>query len=398
MTFDATQFRAQFPALHNQIVYLDSAATALKPSAMIEETTLYYQQNTATTLRSKHNQAQIVTEKCELARKFVAKMINAPSEQTVIWTRGATESVNLIAQRYARTLLSADDEIIVSELEHHSNFIPWLQVAQQIGAKIIKWQAERDQTLSVNTLASLITPKTRIIAVTQMSNVTGYQPDIAAISQLAHQHNAIIVVDAAQGVVHKPLNVQQYDIDFYLFSAHKLYGPTGLGVLYGKLALLNQMPSWHGGGKMLKQVSFEGFEPADLPYKFEAGTLNIAGIVGFYGTLRWWQTVDWQRADQYTCQLANYAKTQLAQIPHVQIYSAENSTIISFSINDIHHDDLAILLAEQNIALRTGELCAQPFMQALNCAGVIRISLMPYNCQNDIDCFVDALKNALTLF
>lgn len=383
-------FRADFPALDNN-VYLDSAATALKPQTMINATVEYYAHHTATAQRSLHQDALKVTAAIDEARQSVADFIHSQSSHEIIWTRGTTESINIIAQSYARPLLQVNDEIIVSELEHHSNLLPWLIVAKQTGAKLIKWSAE------VNELSSLLSSRTKIVAITQMSNVTGFCPDLAKISQLVHQYNAILVVDGAQGVVHQPIDVTALNIDFYAFSAHKLYGPTGLGVLYGKQHLLEQMDVWQGGGKMLKSASFLGFEVEELPYKFEAGTQNIAGILGFQATLLWLKKWDEAQLDCYLKQLVNYAESKLAQLKHIQFYQVKNSPIISFTIENIHHNDIAILLSEQNIAIRTGELCAKPLMDKLGCHGVIRISLMPYNNQQDIDSFISALQNAIEL-
>lgn len=383
-------FRADFPALDNN-VYLDSAATALKPQTMINATVEYYAHHTATAQRSLHQDALKVTAAIDEARQSVADFIHSQSSHEIIWTRGTTESINIIAQSYARPLLQVNDEIIVSELEHHSNLLPWLIVAKQTGAKLIKWSAE------VNELSSLLSSRTKIVAITQMSNVTGFCPDLAKISQLVHQYNAILVVDGAQGVVHQPIDVTALNIDFYAFSAHKLYGPTGLGVLYGKQHLLEQMDVWQGGGKMLKSASFLGFEVEELPYKFEAGTQNIAGILGFQATLLWLKKWDEAQLDCYLKQLVNYAESKLAQLKHIQFYQVKNSPIISFTIENIHHNDIAILLSEQNIAIRTGELCAKPLMDKLGCHGVMRISLMPYNNQQDIDSFISALQNAIEL-
>ena len=385
------QFRANFPALNSESVYLDSAATALKPLAMIDATLAYYAQNTATAKRSLHQDALQVTATIDKARQNVADLVHANSSAEIIWTRGATESINLIAQSYARSLLQPNDEIIVSELEHHSNLLPWLIVAKQTGAKVVKWSSD------VNELLSLMSAKTKIVAVTQMSNVTGFCPDLATISNIVHQYDAVLVVDGAQGVVHHAINVNQLDIDFYAFSTHKLYGPTGLGVLYGKKALLELMSVWHGGGKMLKIASFDDFIQEDLPYKFEAGTPNIAGIVGFNAVLEWLKSWDNKQAENYTKQLACYAKSQLNQFADIQFYSVDDSPIITFNINNIHHNDIAILLSEQNIAIRTGELCAQPLMNKLGCHGAVRISLMPYNNQQDVDKFISVLQNAIEL-
>ncbi|WP_244168449.1 cysteine desulfurase CsdA [Gilliamella mensalis] len=389
--FVPEQFRADFPALHSESVYLDSAATALKPQVMIDATFAYYAQNTATAKRSLYQDALQVTTTIDKARQNVADLIHANSSTEIIWTRGATESINLIAQSYARPLLQPDDEIIVSELEHHSNLLPWLIVAKQTGAKVIKWSSDIDE------LSSLLSAKTKIVAITQMSNVTGFCPDLATISHIVHQHNAVLVVDGAQGIVHHALDVQQLNIDFYAFSAHKLYGPTGLGVLYGKPVLLKQMSVWHGGGKMLKSASFDDFIQEDIPYKFEAGTPNIAGILGFNATLQWLKSWDNKQAENYTKQLADYAKSQLNQLTDIQFYSVDSSPIITFNINNIHHNDIAILLSEQNIAIRTGELCAQPLMNKLGCHGAIRLSLMPYNNQQDVDKFILELQSAIEI-
>ncbi|MFQ0999803.1 cysteine desulfurase CsdA [Gilliamella sp. BG6] len=385
------QFRASFPALNSESVYLDSAATALKPLAMIDATLAYYAQNTATAKRSLHQDALQVTATIDKARQNVADLVHANSSAEIIWTRGATESINLIAQSYARSLLQPNDEIIVSELEHHSNLLPWLIVAKQTGAKVVKWSSD------VNELLSLMSAKTKIVAVTQMSNVTGFCPDLATISNIVHQYDAVLVVDGAQGVVHHAINVNQLDIDFYAFSTHKLYGPTGLGVLYGKKALLELMSVWHGGGKMLKSASFDDFIQEDLPYKFEAGTPNIAGIVGFNSVLEWLKSWDNKQAENYTKQLAYYAKSQLNQFADIQFYSVDDSPIITFNINNIHHNDIAILLSEQNIAIRTGELCAQPLMNKLGCHGAVRVSLMPYNNQQDVDKFISVLQNVIEI-
>ncbi|WP_091120277.1 cysteine desulfurase CsdA [Gilliamella intestini] len=384
-------FRENYPALNHESVYLDSAATALKPQAMIDATLAYYAQNTATTKRSLYQDALQVTATIDKARQNVADLIGANSSAEIIWTRGATESINLITQSYARLLLQPNDEIIVSELEHHSNLLPWLIVAKQTGAKVVKWSSD------VNELSSLMSAKTKIVAITQMSNVTGFCPDLATISNIVHQYDAVLVVDGAQGVVHHAINVNLLDIDFYAFSTHKLYGPTGLGVLYGKKALLEQMSVWHGGGKMLKSASFDDFIQEDLPYKFEAGTPNIAGIVGFNAVLEWLKSWDNKQAENYTKQLACYAKSQLNQFADIQFYSVDDSPIITFNINNIHHNDIAILLSEQNIAIRTGELCAQPLMNKLGCHGAVRVSLMPYNNQQDMDKFILELKSAIEI-
>lgn len=397
MMFDATKFRADFPALGTGQIYFDTAATALKPQPMITATADYYSQYTANAYRSLHHQAQRTSQNIEATRQMVAEFIHAASAQQIIWTKGATESVNLVAQSYARHKLKAGDEIIVSELEHHSNLIPWLIVAEQTGAKVIKWAVNTDHQLDIVGLKQCITHKTKIVAVTQMSNVSGYQPDLVEIVQLVHENNAIIVVDGAQGVIHSPIDVTTLDIDFYLFSAHKFYGPTGLGVLYVKSDLLSQLAVWHGGGKMLKSASFNDFIPQSAPEKFEAGTLNIADIIGFGATLNWLKQWDLLAAESYTLSLIQQVEQDLKSITGFISYRATNSPLLSFNIENIHHSDIAVLLAEQNVAVRTGELCAQPLMKRLNCTGVIRASFAPYNNQQDILQLVNAIHNALDI-
>ncbi|MBS0923448.1 cysteine desulfurase CsdA [Providencia sp. JGM181] len=395
--FNAPQFRQQFPAIGSDIVFLDSAATALKPLDMINTSDDYYRFSGSSVYRGQSPEALKITRLYEQGRVLTAKYIQAPDEKSIIWTRGTTESINLIAQSYFREKLQAGDEIIVSETEHHSNLLPWLILAQQTGAKIVKWAVTPDLTLDLNTLQSLLNTKSKIVAVTQMSNVTGYQPDISAITILAHQFGAKVVVDGAQGVVHQPLNVMETNVDFYAFSAHKLYGPTGLGICYGKPEHLANMSPWHGGGKMLNHVDFSGFTLAPIPQRFEAGTPNIAGVIAFSAVLEWLSTQNLAQTEAYTCALIDYAYEQLSQLEGVIFYRNQNSPLLSFNFHNIHHSDLGLFLTEQKIALRYGQHCAQPLMDSLNISGCLRISAMPYNNKQDIDKFIDSVKFALSI-
>lgn len=395
--FNAPQFRQQFPAIGSDIVFLDSAATALKPLDMINTSDDYYRFSGSSVYRGQSPEALKITRLYEQGRVLTAKYIQAPDEKSIIWTRGTTESINLIAQSYFREKLQAGDEIIVSETEHHSNLLPWLILAQQTGAKIVKWAVTPDLTLDLNTLQSLLNTKSKIVAVTQMSNVTGYQPDISAITILAHQFGAKVVVDGAQGVVHQPLNVMETNVDFYAFSAHKLYGPTGLGICYGKPEHLANMSPWHGGGKMLNHVDFSGFTLAPIPQRFEAGTPNIAGVIAFSAVLEWLSTQNLAQAEAYTCALIDYAYEQLSQLEGAIFYRNQNSPLLSFNFHNIHHSDLGLFLTEQKIALRYGQHCAQPLMDSLNISGCLRISAMPYNNKQDIDKFIDSVKFALSI-
>jgi len=285
--FSPAHFRAQFPALADAGVYLDSAATALKPQAVIDATHQFYSLSAGNVHRSQFAEAQRLTARYEAARDQVAQLLNAESGKNIVWTRGTTEAINMVAQCYARPRLQPGDEIIVSEAEHHANLVPWLMVAEQTGARVVKLPLGADFLADVTRLPELITPRSRILALGQMSNVTGGCPDLARAIQLAHASGMVVMVDGAQGVVHFPADVQQLDIDFYAFSGHKLYGPTGIGALYGKAELLEQMTPWLGGGKMITEVTFDGFKTQAVPYRLEAGTPNVAGVIGLSAALEW---------------------------------------------------------------------------------------------------------------
>ncbi|PHM36938.1 NifS protein [Xenorhabdus mauleonii] len=395
--FDSEKFREQFPALQHSTTFLDSAATALKPLCMIEATRHYYQNHSATVHRSQHATAQAMTARYEQARALVAELINASLPEDIVWTKGTTESINLIAQSYFRPRLNAGDEIIVSEQEHHSNLLPWLILAEQTGAKIVKWPIGNQYQPEIDTLATLLNEKSRLVAISQMSNVTGAAVNLAQVTALAHQYDCRVVVDGAQGIVHTPIDMQKLDIDFYAFSAHKLYGPNGVGVLYGKSELLNATSPWHGGGKMLTQVSFEGFTPEAVPYRFEAGTPNVAGVISFAATLEWLKTIDIQLAESHAIDLTDYTEQQLSKLAGFTSYRAADSSLLSFNIAGIHHNDLATLIAEQNISLRSGQHCAQPLLDALGINGCLRASFMPYNNRQDADKLISAVKFALSL-
>lgn len=396
-SFDPTAFRHQFPALHQAGCYLDSAATALKPLTLVQATGEYYAHNGATVHRSAHSAAQNATDRFESARESVRELINAASHQQIVWTKGTTEAINLVAQSYARPRLKAGDEILVSESEHHSNLIPWLMVAQQTGATVIKLPLDQRYLPDLTQLEQLLTGKTKILAIGHMSNVTGGCPDLKLAIDLAHKNGTIVVVDGAQGVVHSPPDVQQLDVDFYAFSAHKLYGPTGIGVLYGKSTLLAEMAPWQGGGKMLTQASFDGFEAQSVPECFEAGTPNIAGVIGFGATLSWLNTQDIVQAEHYACSLAQLAYEKLATIPGFISYRAQNSSLLAFNIAGFHHSDIATLLSEQGVAIRSGQHCAQPLLDAIGVSGTLRASFAPYNQPDDVDKLYQSLIRALSL-
>lgn len=395
--FNPTDFRRQFPALKQPGIYLDSAATALKPQAVIDATQQFYSAEAATVHRSQHRAAQDLTARFERARQQVATLINAPHADDIVWTRGTTEAINLVAQSYAHPRLQPGDQILVSEAEHHANLIPWLMVAEQTGAQVVKLPLGHDRLPDLTLLPALLNEKTRILALGQMSNVTGGCPDLAVAIELAHAAGAVVMIDGAQGIVHCPADVQQLDIDFYAFSGHKLYGPTGIGALYGKAALLAEMRPWQGGGKMLTQASFSGFTAQKPPHCFEAGTPNIAGVLGLAAALDWMNGQDMVAAEQYSRDLAHSAEQRLAQLPGFRSFRCSGSSLLAFDIAGVHHSDIVTLLAEQGIALRAGQHCAQPLIAALGVSGTLRASFAPYNQPEDVDALVNALESAIEL-
>lgn len=395
--FSPAQFRAQFPALADAGIYLDSAATALKPQAVIEATQQFYSLSAGNVHRSQFVEAQKLTARYEAAREQVATLINAPAGKNIVWTRGTTEAINMVAQSWARPRLQPGDEIIVSEAEHHANLVPWLMIAEQTGARVVKLPLSEDALPDVEMLTTLITPRSRILALGQMSNVTGGCPDLTRAITLAHDAGMVVMVDGAQGVVHFPADVQRLNIDFYAFSGHKLYGPTGIGVLYGKSALLDEMSPWLGGGKMITDVSFDGFQMQPVPYKLEAGTPNVAGVIGLSAALEWLNGIDIAQAESYSRGLATLAEEALAKRPGFRSFRVQDSSLLAFDFAGVHHSDMVTLLAGYGIALRAGQHCAQPLLAALGVKGTLRASFAPYNTQHDVDALVDAVDRALDL-
>lgn len=395
--FKPEEWHEHFPALNNTGVYLDNAATTLKHKSVTEATHHYYGASAGSVHRSQFNDARQLTEQYEYIRSMVAAFIHAPAPGNIIWTRGATESINLVAQSYLRPRLQPGDEIVVSEAEHHANLVPWLIVAEQTGAKVIKWPLNHQRLPDLTLLPHLITQKTRLLALSQMSNVTGGCPDITTAIQIAHDAGAKVMIDGAQGIAHIPTSVQALDIDFYAFSAHKLYGPTGLGVLYGKTELLAEMPPWQGGGKMLLDVNFEGFTPQPPPWCFEAGTPNIAGVIGFGAVIEWLNSIDLVAAEQWSCHLADIAEYQLSKISGFRSFRASHSATLAFDIQGQHHHDIMTLLAEQGVAMRSGQHCAQPLMAALGVTGTLRASFAPYNTLQDVEALLRAMHTACAL-
>jgi len=395
--FNPAHFRAQFPALADAGVYLDSAATALKPQAVIEATHQFYSLSAGNVHRSQFAEAQKLTARYEAARDQVAALLNAPAGKNIVWTRGTTEAINMVAQSYMRPRLQPGDEIIVSEAEHHANLVPWLMVAQQTGAQVIKLPLTAEGLPDVGQLDALITPRSRLLAIGQMSNVTGGCPDLARAITRAHAAGMVVMVDGAQGAVHFPADVQKLDIDFYAFSGHKMYGPTGIGALYGKSELLDAMSPWLGGGKMITEVTFDGFKTQPVPYRLEAGTPNVAGVIGLSAALEWLEEIDMPQAESYSRGLATLAEDALAKRPGFRSFRCQDSSLLAFDFAGVHHSDMVTLLAESGIALRAGQHCAQPLLAALGVSGTLRASFAPYNTRSDVDALVSAVDRALEI-
>ncbi|EMO4508102.1 cysteine desulfurase CsdA [Klebsiella michiganensis] len=395
--FNPVQFRAQFPALADAGVYLDSAATTLKPLAVIEASSQFYRLSAGNVHRSQFATARQLTERYENARERVATLINAPSGQDIVWTRGTTEAINMVAQSYVRPRLKPGDEIIVSEAEHHANLVPWLMVAGQTGARVVKLPLAGNRLPDVAALGALITPRSRVLAIGQMSNVTGGCPDLALAIRQARAAGMVVMVDGAQGAVHFPADVQALDIDFYAFSGHKLYGPTGIGVLYGKSERLAEMSPWLGGGKMITEVTFDGFKTQPAPWRFEAGTPNIAGVIGLSAALEWLEETDIAQAENWSRGLATLAEDELAKRPGFRSFRCQDASLLAFDFDGVHHSDMVTLLAESGIALRAGQHCAQPLLAALGVSGTLRASFAPYNTQDDVYALVHAVDRALEI-
>ncbi|MEZ8286169.1 cysteine sulfinate desulfinase [Vibrio splendidus] len=400
---DINHIREQFPALSQTInqqplIYLDSAATTQKPQVVIDAITEYYSKQNANVHRGSHSLTANATSQFEAARDKVAQFIGATSSKEIIWTRGATEALNLIAQTYARSTLQPGDDILVSEMEHHANIVPWQIVAEQTGAKVVKVPMTSDCEFDLIAFDTLLTERTKIVALAQITNVTGSRQPIEAVIEKAHKMNAIVVVDGAQGIVHEPVDVSSLGADFYVFSGHKLYAPTGIGVLYGKLELLEAMPPWHGGGKMVERVSFSGTTFSELPGKFEAGTPNVAGAIALSTAIEWLETFEQQDVETHIHQLQYATYRAISKLDDIQVLGYQpNASVITFVMNGVHHQDIATLLDQQGIAVRAGHHCAHPLMDALNVKGTVRISFGIYNNMDDVDKLIAAIEKAVDM-
>lgn len=405
MTLDINKIRADFPILKEKVhgkplVYFDNAATSQKPQQVIDKIVEYYQKYNSNVHRGIHYLSNKSTDACENARKVVQQFIKAKHNHEVIFTRGTTEAINLVAYSFGEKFVNQDDEIIVSQIEHHSNIVPWQMLCERKNAKLKVIPCNDKGELEIDKLQQLITNKTRIIAVNHISNSLGTINPIKEIIDIAHSKNIPVLIDAAQSVQHKKIDVQELDCDFLVFSGHKLYGPTGIGVLYGKESLLNQMPPWQGGGEMIDSVSFEKTTYNVLPFKFEAGTPNYIDTIALATAIEYVQEIGLNEIDAYENELLQYATEKLLTIPGLKIYgTAKNkASVISFLIDGVHPYDLGMLLDQLGIAVRTGTHCSETVMQRFDIEGTIRVSVAFYNTKQEIDILHKAILRVVAMF
>jgi len=401
--FSVNELREQFPILDQHVndhplIYLDNAATTQKPIAAVEAVTHFYLNDNANVHRASHQLSGRATTSFENARETVCQFINANSSKEIIWTKGTTEGFNLLTNVFA-SQLTAGDEVIISTLEHHANIVPWQMLVESIGIVLKVIPLNEDYSLDLVAYQKLLTEKTKFVSVAHISNALGIINPIEDMISLAHQMDAKVIIDGAQAIAHIEVDVQALDCDYYLFSGHKLFAPTGVGVLYGKQALLEALPPWQGGGEMIKSVSFSQTTYNELPFKFEAGTPNIGGAIGLAAAIDFLNSYDRKMVGLHEQMLLAVAESALLKIPEVTVFcpGIPKSGAISFAVEDEHHSDIAMLLDAQGIAVRSGSHCAMPLINALNCTGTVRISFALYNTIAEVNTFVAALKDVINL-
>lgn len=403
--YNVEEIRADFPILARTVygkplVYLDNGATTQKPRCVVDAITDEYYSVNANVHRGVHFLSQQATELHEASREIVRRFINARSTNEIVFTRGTTESINLLASSFGEAFLGEGDEVIVSTMEHHSNIVPWQLLQMRKGIKLRVIPMNDCGELLLDEYERLFTERTRIVCVTHVSNVLGTVNPVKDMIVTAHAHGVPVLVDGAQSIPHMPVDVQALDADFYVFSGHKVYGPTGVGVLYGKEEWLDKLPPYQGGGEMIQHVSFERTTFNELPFKFEAGTPDYIGTTGLARALDYVTTLGMDRIAAYEHDLTEYATRRLKEIPGMRIFgeAAEKGSVISFLVGDIHHFDMGTLLDRLGIAVRTGHHCAQPLMQRLGIEGTVRASFALYNTKEEIDALVAGVERVSRMF
>jgi len=401
LEFDVAKVREDFPILHQTVngaplVYLDNAATTQKPEAVINAISDYYRNDNSNVHRGAHTLADRATAAFEGARQKVAGFINAQDSAQVIWTRGTTEAINLVAASWGRSQLKPGDRVLVSAMEHHSNIVPWQLIAQAMGASVEAIPVDSSGTIDLQAFADMLDERVRMVAIGHVSNALGSVNPVIEITRLAHEAGALVLVDGAQAVGHWPVDMQSLDCDFYAFSAHKLFGPTGVGVLYGKRELLEAMPPYQGGGEMIESVSFAGTTFNQLPYKFEAGTPDIAGVIGVGAAVDYLENLDRAGAARHEQALLEYAQKKALAVSGLRLIgtASHKASVLSFVLEGVHPADLGTLLDQQGIAVRTGNHCAQPIMDQYGIPGTVRASFSFYNTFEEIDRLFAALEKA----
>lgn len=397
------RLRADFPLLQSSIAYLDNASTTQKPQAVIDAVTNYYTTYCANVHRGIYAISEQASAAYEATRDTAQQFINAAAREEIIFTSGATQSLNLAARLVAQEL-DAGDEIILTRMEHHSQIVPWQILAKEKGL-VLKWiEPTPEETIDVAQFKSLITPRTKVFAVIQMSNVTGYVLPVQELTRIAHEHGMLVIVDAAQSVPHIAVDVQELDVDFLAFSAHKLCGPTGVGVLYGKRALLDRLQPVFGGGSMIAEVTLAESSWAELPLKFEPGTPNIAGVIGLNAAMQYLQRVGMDAITAATDAIYRSAMDQFSELEHVRVYGPTlqqdniRHSIIPFTVQGVHPHDVASVLDQEGVAVRAGHHCAQPLATYWSVPATVRASVAFYNTQEDVDRLIAAIKKAQALF
>jgi cysteine desulfurase / selenocysteine lyase len=403
--FDVARIRADFPILAQRVhgkplVYFDNGATSQKPRLVIDALEHYYAAENSNIHRGVHSLSETATAAYEAAREKVRRFINAGSDKEIIFVRGTTEAINLVAQSYGRTFFRSGDEVVVSAMEHHSNIVPWQMVCEQVGARLRVIPINHDGEIVVEEYGRLLNERTKLVAVTHVSNALGSVAPVKEIIEAAHRRGVPVLLDGAQAVPHLKIDVQDLGCDFYAFSGHKMFGPTGIGVLYGRSDLLEKMPPYQGGGDMISLVTFEKTHYNVLPYKFEAGTPHIAGVIGLGAAIDYLQGLDWGQVVAHEHELLNYATQALGSIPALKIIGTakHKAGVLSFVLDHVHAHDVGTVLDQEGVAVRAGHHCAMPVMQRFGVPATTRASFAFYNTVEEIDVLVKAIQRVLKVF
>ena len=403
--YDVERLRRDFPILNQKVrgralVYLDNAATSQKPQAVIDAIARYYQGSNANIHRGVHFLSEHATEEHETARKTVQQFINAAKSEEIIFVRGTTEGINLVAQTYGRAHVGTGDELLITAMEHHSNIVPWQILCEQNGARLRVAPINDRGELLLDEFEKLVNARTKIVAVAHVSNALGTINPIREIVEIAHRQHVPVVVDGAQAVPHGKVDVQELGCDFYAFSGHKMYGPMGIGVLYGKFALLEAMPPYQGGGDMIRSVTFEKTLYNQLPYKFEAGTPDVAGAIGLAAAINYLESVGIERIAEHEHELLSYAIEALSNLPGLRLIGTamERAAVLSFVLDGVHPHDIGTILDQEGIAVRTGHHCAQPLMQRFGVPATVRASFALYNTEAEVDALASGIQKVREVF